>query len=546
MKAFHKRTIDTYLRNKGDDENAIFKDLDDIFIELRVHDASEQYKRLEKRVNIDYLELEKSIGLCRSIKTKDLFSPGSETSFSPRKVLVTGKAGIGKTVLAMHLLDLWVKGQFSSAVDLLFFFSLRELSHIGKCSLSQLLFTQQGIKIPSNDALHQILYGKHVNTLVVLDGLDEFCDYPIQCKAFSPTTEVDISQLIGSIICGKTMTSARVLVTSRPGGVKDHTVFDRKTEIYGFVETRILEYVTKFSKGNDKLKKNIENYITDNINIRSFSYVPMLCNLICRIAKMGLERNSEAPLPATITQLLTKCVVNFAIEHHPMFKGKELFDVDVIAQIREPLRHHSKLAKDGMCSQPIKVVFTQTDIERSELSQFATQCGLLTVSREKARGAISSRQLARTYYFVHLIMQEFLAGVALVSNLEETKTLMKHTPNDGQLDMVLLFVSGLVGDPENKEFLQSLGYQTSITVGDFLRIVVKQEGEQRRRNHKTSILLLLMLVFESRQPDLWEEIKDFVLKDGKELNLESTHISPVELQSLVFVMPRHDDMTILE
>ncbi|KAK2166070.1 hypothetical protein NP493_1335g00001 [Ridgeia piscesae] len=131
---------------------------------------------------------------------------------------------------------------------------------------------------------------------------------------------------------------------------------------------------------------------------------------------------------------------------------------------------------------------------------------------------------------------------------------MANTPNVGQLDMVLIFISGLIGDPANRDFLESLGCKTTMTAGDLIRVIIKQDIENRRRNFKRTILLLLNLVYESRQPDLWALIKDFVLierkddfflRDVKELNLDDTRINPLEQQALVYVMPHMDDVTML-
>ena len=546
----HKRTIETYLRDKSDNEHINIQTLSDVYIELRVHN-SEQYKRLDERSDLNSLELQTDIEHCEPIEVQELFSADARSGETPLKVLVTGKAGIGKTMLAMCLLNKWLEDQLPS-IEHVFFFSMRELSPVRECSLADLLFTHQGIQKPSDDIIEECLKLISQNSLVIFEGLDEHGNYTSEeeSEAFDYNTKVNISKLIGSIICGKTLTLARLLVTSRLGGVIEYSVFDQITEIYGFVESRIFEYVSMFCSGNDdengQLESHIRDYINNNINIRSFCYVPMLCNLVCRIAKLNLEQNSEVPLPTTITQLLTMSVLNFAMEHHPDFKGTELCeDDDVIAHIKDPLLCHAKLAKDGMSRQPVKLLFSKGNIERFQLSHVtATQCGLLTMSREEAQGSLS--RIVRNYYFLHLIIQEFLAGITLTSCLEDTKTLMEQTPNEGQLDMVLTFISGLVGDPANKEFLQSLGYQTTMPVEDFLILVVTQERRQRRRDHKTSILLLLMLVYESRQPGLWTEIKDYVLKDGKELNLANTHINPVELQTLIFVMPKWNDINVLE
>ena len=152
-------------------------------------------------------------------------------------------------------------------------------------------------------------------------------------------------------------------------------------------------------------------------------------------------------------------------------------------------------------------------------------------------------------------MQEFLTAIAFLSNIDDIETQMAHTPNIGQLDMILIFMSGLTCDPANRDFLESLGCQTTVTAADLIRLIIKQDIENRRRNFKTTILLLLRLMYESRQPDLWELVKDhvlierkddFFLSDVKELNLDDTHINPVDQQALTYVIPNMDDVTMLK
>jgi hypothetical protein len=204
-----------------------------------------------------------------------------------------------------------------------------------------------------------------------------------------------------------------------------------------------------------------------------------------------------------------------------------------------------------MSGLPIKLLFSEDDLERWGLSKSTARLlSLLMVFKDKVQGPVS-REDTELHCFVHFIMQEFSAAIGLVSNIDDIERQMADTPNLGQLDMVLAFVSGLVSDPANRHFLESLGFQTTVTAADLLRLIVMQDYENRRRDRKRTILLLLRLVYESRQPDLWAVIKDFVLNyakdifgnDVRELNLENTEISPVELQALIYVMPHMDDFT---
>ena len=536
LRIVHTDKIKIYLREKRYNENITVNKLSDIYVEPYVHDVEHD----------------------RQINVEELLSIDPSSGKIPEKVLLYGPGGIGKTMVAFSLLSMWLDPRLPS-IENLFFFSMRELSLIRqRCSLADLLFRDQGIQKPRADIVRQYFANMSQSLFIFEDcesGLytSEFESGPIRYD-----TEVKVAKLVGSIICGKTMPGARVLVTARHGAVNEYHVFDRKAEMFGFDVSRIDRYVSKFcavkDTENDNLELLIRNYIDDNNNsIGSFCYVPMFCNLLCRIAKFIRNGDNRMCLPKTITQLLTTSVLAFAIEHHPDIKGNAPSEHDVIAHIKDPFLRHSKLAKEAMSCLPIKLLFSEDDLKRWGLSKSSARLlNLLMVFKEKVQGPVSSED-TELHCFVHFIMQEFLAAISLVSNIDDIERQMANTPNVGQLDTVLIFLSGLVSDPANRHFLKSLGLQTTVTAADLLRLIVKQDYENRRRDLKKTILLLLRLVYESRQPDLWAVIKDFVLNyardvfgaDVRELNLTKLQISPVELQALIYVMPNMDDFTML-
>ena len=534
----HKHTIESYLREKRFNKNIKITNFRNIYVEPRVTDVVNN----------------------RPIKVEELFSPEPFSEKVPQKVLLYGPGGIGKTMAVLSLLDTWVDGRLP-AFGNIFFFSMRDLSRIGKCSLTDLLLTHQGIQKPRADIVDKY-FANISQSLIIFEDCGEDFLYPSESESepIYVDRKVEVAKLIGSIICGKTMPGARVLVTSRDGGATEHHVFDRTVEVCGFDEARIDQYVSLFSEANDAdegtLESHIRNYIDNNNRVRTFCYLPMLCNLICRDAKIQLVRHSKLSLPTTVTQLLKLSVLNFAIEHHPDVKGKTLSENhDVIARFKGPLLLHSKLAKEGMSHQPVKRLFSEEDLERWGLSKLvARHFSLLILSGVEVQGSVS-REETEMHLFVHSLMQEFLTAIAFLSNIDDIETQMAHTPNIGQLDMILIFMSGLTCDPANRDFLESLGCQTTVTAADLIRLIIKQDIENRRRNFKTTILLLLRLMYESRQPDLWELVKDhvlierkddFFLSDVKELNLDDTHINPVDQQALTYVIPNMDDVTMLK
>ena len=152
----------------------------------------------------------------------------------------------------------------------------------------------------------------------------------------------------------------------------------------------------------------------------------------------------------------------------------------------------------------------------------------MTVTKEKSRVL---RTHCCTYSFNHLTIQEFFTAVALVSNPQEAESMIRKAAG-GQLDLVCMFLCGLVGDPCSKEFLDSLDCQVEISAKRVLQLVVEREKRKeewnRERYQKQTALLLLLMIYESRNPNLWSTVAGYVMKDGQ-------HISPVELQAVTFI-----------
>ena len=491
---------------------------------------------METRTHYDLLELQKDVDRCHPIKVNDLFLPDRERASTPRRVLVLGKAGIGKTMLTMHILDKWANGHLMSTYRHVFYFALRDLSHTSQSSLTDLFFKLHDDEIPkpSNDAAAEFfndMVAKPGRCLVMLDGADEFGEIDLIRDRFEPKQVVDMRKLLSSIIQGKTLGRADVLVTSRPGGIKDTSCFYKTAEIYGLTQDKISEYISKFCRGDQDLKTSIEDHITGNTNIASLCYIPVQCDLVCRTVRAKKNSPSEQ-LPETITQLYTMAVTNLVHEHHPLFKDTEVED-DVVGQLREPLLSHAKLARDGMGESPVKVTFSKTDIEALHLEKSAIECGLLTSTKEKRESVV--RKYSCVYSFTHLTIQEWFSAVALVSSRENAESMIKKSANDGQLDLVLMFLCGLVGDQMNKEFLDSLDCPIQMTAEHVLELVVQREREKTGKDHKQSVLLILLLLFESRRPELWSSVSGYVMQYGKTLDLSYQHISPVELQAVMFI-----------
>ena len=529
-----------------------------MFIDLRLQSNTDNHKRLETRIHYDNLQLQMESRSCTEIDVADLFKAERPGMTTPVRSLVVGKAGIGKTMLSMHITDQWLKNELlPDDIDHLFLFHLRNLSGIDTCSLEDLFFKYQSCEMPSTDAIaefFQQLSAKPDETLLILDGMDEITIEPEKKEKFAYNAQVAVPRLIACIINGCVIPSTRVLVTSRPGGFIEHDAYDKKAEIYGFTREKMSVYIETFSGENRNLQNSIEEYIDQNVNVCSFCYIPVHLNMVCRIVKVHMQTEDKQQFPNTLTELFVGFVTNFLFNHHPKFRDADKTKVD-IAQLKDSILNHAGMALYGMKQVPIKITFSQDNVDEYHLEQDAMPCGLVTESREPVICS-SIPTVKPVYCFQHLTMQECLAAVALVTDIERVKRMMT-TASGGQLDLMVMFLAGLLGNGKNHKFLGSLHNSSwysfkwltqrkrARSLESLLKIVVARERTEeaslgdkyKSAAHKVSTLLLMMIIYESQKPELWRHVSYYILEGSKVLNLESQHISPTELHSLTYVLP---------
>ena len=549
--------VNKYVEKNVFEENTTFQDLADMFIDLRILNSRDKFKRSERRTSHDHLQLLTDIEACPKISVKDLFEAERPDKPIPVRSLVIGKPGIGKSILSVHVLDLWLRNQLlHNTIHQLFHFSMRGLSALKKCSLEDLFFGGlSDDEKPSKQAIAEFFTQMHAHPTryaIIFDGLDEGKVTQTENRAFRYYEQADMPKLIGSILNGHTLRNVRVLVTSRPGGVTNYTTYDKTAEIHGFTRDKMTQYILQFSAANSRVQDAIERYINDNVNICSFCYIPAHLILVCRIVKARMEHDSNPELPETVTELFAAAVGNFLVKHHRDHKEPSAHEaLDVIAKFKRPVLRHAKLARYGMEQDDIKVTFSQEEIRKYHLKHDATKCGLLSESRE-SHVVLTTQQT--TFSFDHLTLQEFLAAAALVTNIKRVQR-MTTTASNRQLDLVLIFLAGLLGNQRNEQFLCSLhskwwkSYQRSFqrNRAQFLEELMKSVITRERTNeettgydpavHKESSLLLITMIFESRQPELWRHVYGYILNGGTELDLSDQHLSPTEQRALADVLP---------
>ena len=149
----------------------------------------------------------------------------------PRRILIEGAAGIGKTLLTKEIVFSWVNGTILKDFKLVFLVCLGDPRVHEVETIKDLLQIFTGNEVPY-DLENYILGAGGENIAFVFDGINEY-----------PSPLQKSNTLIMQIIKGEVFQQSTVVVTSRPTTtVFLHSIFDRRIEILGLPknETTIL------------------------------------------------------------------------------------------------------------------------------------------------------------------------------------------------------------------------------------------------------------------------------------------------------------------
>uniref|UniRef100_A0A4W5JUP9 Nucleotide binding oligomerization domain containing 1 n=1 Tax=Hucho hucho TaxID=62062 RepID=A0A4W5JUP9_9TELE len=294
-------------------------------------------------------------GLEQLLGEQGVFNPQAET------VLITGDAGVGKSILLQKLQRLWSKRELEQT-DAMFFFKFRcrmfsTFKETDEISLRDLLFKYNCY--PDHDADNEVFsyilrFPKKV--IFTFDGYDEIqedLDLGNVPEVVSPEEKTHPLLVLINLLCGKLLNGSRKVLTARTG-----------TE----VQSRVIR------------KRLPEVCVT-------------LTNIFLLLSEVFFSRGA-APPPGLLKKN-TRC------------------PADTFRAGLRPLTAFSKLALLGM--ERGGFVFDQEEVASCGLTEEDLQVGFLRpVSRYDACGNPS------TFEFLHLTLQSFLAAFSLVLDEQAT------------------------------------------------------------------------------------------------------------------------------
>ena len=334
--------------------------------------------------------------------------------------LIEGRPGCGKSTLITKVSKDWSEENILKDIEVFILVRLRRF--VGRKSLSlKDILGMYSANPTVVDMVHDKMTkegGKGV--CFAFDGLDEY------------SANLTPNNIVMKIIHGHVMPLAAVFLTSRPATsekFKQQALLSRNIEIIGFLEEDIKTYVDSYYKsaeGGEAKANTLMKYITDHPNIQRMCYLPLHIAMVVYLYDLDSDGRL---LPKTETDLYFKFTLQtlYRSSLKDLEEDADPDDIEMHEFTDLPEKKYKifksvcKLAFMATIQQ--KQMFTGREIKKlAELPEVPKKrdydsVGLLTVDRMIADSSLPTK----TFSFLHLTHQEFLAAVHLVDHLSDSE-----------------------------------------------------------------------------------------------------------------------------
>ena len=432
----------------------------------------------------------------------------ADTTKPTQRVLMLGRAGIGKSTLCQYLAYRWASDDkteeeaWLEEYNVLLWIKLRELlthyqsyeknhKHFGlvdavtKSCVSN-LYSSNNTTI--TDAINDLIHDSTKKVLWVLDGFDEVAH--LYGLAQHPLYTV-LHEIFPR--AATPAPSYHVLLTSRPYAAQGLQV-DRTIENIGLLDKDIPRYVTQYFSKLQKpdLGKKVTTQIKTNPNIYGMAYVPINAYLICHLyqAESNQQQEDTSLKHFTLTQLYQRLVVDlckrmvYQPRHNQTLSAEqqeellEDYPEEIIERYRASLWVLAHLAFRGLTDNKAGLTLDwslQQQVLRSlrikivDYKKAILPLGLLKTIRESSEETIKAPR-----YFMHLTFQEFFAALYLVWSLaqvgkatqqdkDQALNFLKNDKYTPRYQVIFWFAAGLVRDAtwfHNDNAIQQTAFTT--------------------------------------------------------------------------------------
>ncbi|KAG0043069.1 hypothetical protein BGZ83_011880, partial [Gryganskiella cystojenkinii] len=351
----------------------------------------------------------------------------------PKRILIQGRAGIGKSTLCKKLVYAFQNGLWKERFDAVLWLSLRQLKGFTSRNLGDLLcekyFAKQHPKT-LKDGLAQTLANDPDRILFLLDGLDEIITDP---GAAQGTALNDfLHDLLGQ---------QHVIITSRPSGVTSSTLntMDLELETVGFSQQDVQEYLRKVEP---EVATEIQNFIDQTPLLQGLVNIPVQLDVLCYswdLFSSSIGKNKSITMAslyqAMVTKLWSKDGPRLGKKDGEVILTSDQILSLSLTDIEEQLvpKEHEYLcylAFRGFQDNRIEFDTKYLNCISQELNKHRTKSkkerlsliltdGLKNTSFLHSAADAELDKSKHTWYFLHLTFQEFFAAKWLLRHLQE-------------------------------------------------------------------------------------------------------------------------------
>ena len=452
-----------------------------------------------KKPRLDYSRVTKSITDIFAADPTDLTETGTSSTTAPKRILIEGAPGIGKTVLAKEIAYQWATNEILTEIKIVFLLYLRD-PQLQSITTTKQLVEYVSMGCLDNDQItafnKYLVNSKGQQLCIVMDGFDEY-----------PNTLLRNSFIV-DIINRAILPEAIVVITSRPTAtVLLHDKVDRRIDILGLPKEEREKYISKIFSDLPEKKEALDKYLKQQPVINGLCFVPLHLAILLYLFQQG-------SLPETLTEMNEYFILHTIYRHLGRYGPTPFGTVDKLLklpkQVLDNVHGLSVLAFNGL--QENKLVFTSDEIKQAcphfeETKGAINGYGLLqAVEHFPHEGGAAGR--ATSLNFLHYTMQEFLSAFH-VSNLpnERQSSLMKKTFWDGHYNFMWMMFIGIVGiksdifvnfTSKGRPYKRKSGVRIADTI----------------KNDKRKLLHVFQCFLEAKENEIPEVISS-LFKDGK-------------------------------
>ena len=323
----------------------------------------------------------------RVVETTEIFKPHEECK-QPRKVLIEGKPGMGKTTYCNKVAYDWAintknEGDCFPEFELVLLLKCRDVeieSDLWRAIDDQLLPGE--IHQKEREKFFEFIQQNQPKVLLILDGLDEL-----------PSSK---QPEFTDVIQGKILPLCHLVVTARhEAGIPVRKVCDSLLQIEGFTYQDSKEFIHKYFAGKEDLAKKLLDKIQNEKRLQEMTANPLNTAMLCLLCEdfQGILHESRTQLYLDIVQ----CV----LMRYRKKKGLPVENEDLIKIYNDELKLLGLLALNGLYEDNMYFEDKKLAKKDADLPGF----GVLS-----AQPGSSKRRPCMCYGFTHKSFQDFVAG----------------------------------------------------------------------------------------------------------------------------------------